>query len=74
MNKYVTILCYKDKYNNPAFVKTDVFAAKNYDSACSEGSRLLERMYPDEIEQGFNDWTISLDDLIEESKELEARF
>lgn len=70
MNKYVTILCYKDRYNVPAFVKTNVFVAKNYDSACSEGSRLLERMYPDEIEQGFNDWTISLDELMKEAEHL----
>jgi len=70
MSKYVTILCYKDRYNNPAFVKTNVFVAKNCDAACSEGSRLLERMYPDEIEQGFNDWTISLDELMKEAESI----
>ena len=74
MNKYITILCYKGKYGMPEFVKTEVFCAEDYDRACSEGSSLLEKKYPEEIKSGYNDWTISVDDLIKEAENLNGVF
>ena len=68
MNKYVTILCYKSKYGIPAFERTGIFEARGYDNACSIGSATLEKMFPEEIKNGYNDWTICIDDLVREAR------
>lgn len=70
MSKYVTILCYKSRYGIPAFERTQVFGAKDYDDACHKGGSLLDYNFPEEVNEGYNDWTLSLDDLIKEAESV----
>ena len=71
MNKWFTVLCYKDvEDGGPAFKRTEVFEAADYEAACEIGERKLDSAFPEDVKLGYNNWTISLDKLIKEAKHL----
>ena len=69
MNKWFTVLCYESD-NGPAFKRTGVFEAADYESACEIGERKLDDDFSEDVRLGYNNWTLSLDDLMKEAKHL----
>lgn len=66
MKKYFTVLCYKSE-EGPAFKKTKVFEANDYDHACEIGEGMLDKEFSEQVKAGYNNWTICLDSLKEEA-------
>ena len=69
MNKWFTVLCYESD-DGPAFKRTQVFVADDYEGACEIGERILDDDFPEEVKLGYNNWTISLDKLKKEARHL----
>lgn len=66
MKRWVTVLCY-NKNGQPAFERTNVFAAKDYGDACHKGEALLDENYPLAVRDGYNNWTLDVDALMTEA-------
>lgn len=68
MKNFVTILCFKNELGWPSFERTPVFQAESYDKACGIGEEMLDNAFTDKVREGFNNWTIDVDELIAEAK------